>query len=41
MYEQEPAGRNIRRAQEFPPGMIVTMFDNTRENVAEGVVFAV
>ena len=37
-YEQEPAGRNIKKAQEFPPGMIVTMFDNVGEHVAKSMV---
>ena len=40
-YEREPAGQNIRKAQEFPSGMIVTLFDNAKENVAEGVGSAV
>ena len=40
-YKREPVGRNIRRAQEFPSGMIVTMFDNAGENIAEGVVSVV
>ena len=40
-YEREHAGRNIRKTQEFPPRIIITMLDNARENVTEGVVSAV
>ena len=40
-YEWEQVlGRN-RKAQEFPPGMIVAMVDTAGENVAEGVVSGV
>ena len=40
-YEREQVlGRN-RKAQEFPPGMIVAIVDTVGENVAEGVVSGV